>query len=85
MDELPIAVDGRDAVYTWSEQEVLAYQLTRTETVGTTTILTNSLHKRPNPGPDGPKNPGTPILIIEEYGTPLGVEIMINHVGDCFD
>ena len=24
-------------------------------------------------------------LEIEDYGTPLGVDVMINHVGDCFD
>jgi len=25
------------------------------------------------------------LITMENYGTPLGVEIMINHVGDCFD
>ena len=29
--------------------------------------------------------PGNPFLIINDYGTPLGVELIINHVGDCFD
>ena len=42
------------------------------------TVLTNAPVKRPG-------GPGTPYLIIEEYSTPLGVEIIINHVGDCFD
>lgn len=32
-----------------------------------------------------PKRPGIPIHIINEYDTPLGLEIIINHVGDCFD
>lgn len=32
-----------------------------------------------------PKVPGKVAFIIDEYDTPLGVEIMINHVGDCFD
>ena len=63
------------------------YQQEKVETVGSTTIFTNKLYERPTPPPGtkGPKTPGTPYLIIEEYGTPLGVEIIINHVGDCFD
>ena len=32
-----------------------------------------------------PKVPGKVTFIIDEYDTPLGVEVMINHVGDCFD
>lgn len=32
-----------------------------------------------------PKVPSKVAFIIDEYDTPLGVEIMINHVGDCFD
>ena len=32
------------------------------------------------------KRPGKYLMeIIEDYDTPLGVDIMINHVGDCFD
>ena len=23
--------------------------------------------------------------VVKDYETPLGVEVMINHVGDCFD
>ena len=45
---------------------------------GNLTILTNTLRRTPG-------KPGEPYLIIEEYGTPLGVEVIINHVGDCFD
>ena len=34
-----------------------------------------------------PKVAGKPVALIEmdDYETALGVEIMINHVGDCFD
>lgn len=32
-----------------------------------------------------PKRPGKVVYIVEDYGTPLGVDIAINHVGDCFD
>ena len=80
-------VNGEAAVYTWKEQTVRGYQQEKVETVGSTTIFTNKLYERPTPPPGtkAPTPPGTPYLIIEEYGTPLGVEIIINHVGDCFD
>ena len=32
-----------------------------------------------------PKVPGNTWYVFDEYETPLGVEVMINHVGDCFD
>ena len=32
-----------------------------------------------------PKLPGEPLIEIEDYGTPLGINVIINHVGDCFD
>ncbi len=32
-----------------------------------------------------PKLPGEPMIEIEDYGTPLGINVIINHVGDCFD
>ena len=87
VDGLPVLVNGKAAVYTWKEQTARGYQQEKVETIGASTIFTNKLYERPTPPPDqkGPKTPGTPILIIEEYGTPLGVEIIINHVGDCFD
>ena len=39
------------------------------------------------PGEDTPNDDtrGDSYLIIEDYGTPLGVDVVINHVGDCFD
>ena len=32
-----------------------------------------------------PNMPGEPLIEIEDYGTPLGINVIINHVGDCFD
>lgn len=90
IDNLPVSVGGREAVYTWSEQEVIGYQQTGADTSGNTTVFTNTLvHRGETPPPEG-KNPprqrrGENYLIIEDYGTPLGVEVIINHVGDCFD
>ena len=90
VDNLPTIVNGREVIYTWSEQEIVQYSRTGEETVGNTTVFTNSLieRKRDNP-PEGKTPPkrgrGNNYLIIEDYGTPLGVDVVINHVGDCFD
>ena len=51
--------------------------------------LPEVLFERPalEPETETPKVPGKPVALFnfEEYDTPLGVEVMINHVGDCFD
>ncbi len=87
VDNLPTVINGAPAQYSWKEQEVLGYQKVGAQTTGNITTFTNKLYQRPTPPPGtkDPKTPGTPFLIIENYGTPLGVEIIINHVGDCFD
>ena len=68
--------------------EVLGYTLAKTTVAGSVTIFVNELHGKGDP-PEGkhiPKNRrGNQYLIIQDYGTPLGVEVPINHVGDCFD
>ena len=86
VNNLPTIVNGQPAVYSWKEQPVLGYKEgTMTESGGVTTF-TNSIWKRPDNPVKGkkPKTPGD-VVDIEEYDTPLGVEIIINHVGDCFD
>ena len=42
-------------------------------------------HWKPTTPDDGRKVPGKPTVVFEDYDTPLGVEVIINHVGDCFD
>ena len=86
VDNLPTEVNGKPAVYTWKEQTVLGYrQSNMTEKDGLTTFV-NATRKRPDTPEQGkkPKTPGETVT-IDEYDTPLGVEIIINHVGDCFD
>ena len=84
---LPTTVNGQPAKYGWTEQQVLGYTLENVKQEGNTMIFTNAAWQRPDKPPKGktPRNPGTPVYIFEEYDTPLGVEIVINHVGDCFD
>ena len=83
---LPTVVNGQPAEYTWTEQEVIGYKLESMETEGTVTTFTNKPWSRPDKPTEGktPRLPGEEI-IIEEYETPLGVDVIINHVGDCFD
>ena len=87
IDDLPTVVNGQPVTYTWTEQTVLGYDLTSVVTEGNTTTFTNTVWKRPETPPGTGKKPKTPGTLEElpDYETPLGVEVIINHVGDCFD
>ena len=83
---LPKYVNGKEAVYTWSEQEVLGYKIKSTVVNGNLTVNTNAPYS--NEGTPKGKKPATrgPVTEhLEDYDTPLGVNVIINHVGDCFD
>lgn len=87
VDELPAYRNGSRIAYTWREQEALGYVQTGIDTDGTVTTITNTLWQLVPP-PDGTNpgpRPGNPEDEIDDYGTPLGLGIIINHVGDCFD
>ena len=61
-----------------------------TDAATNTTVITNTYNRYEPPEDtttDGepPKFPGNPLTDIDDYGTPLGVEVILNHVGDCFD
>ena len=77
VDNLPKYFKGEEIRYTWSEQTVLGYKQTGVAVDGDTTTFTNTYTL--------PPTPGTPPVPIDEYGTPLGIDVIINHVGDCFD
>ena len=87
VDNLPVTVNGRKAEYGWKEQEVLGYTLENVEQRGSHMTFTNAVWSRPDKPSQGkkPKTAGQAMYIFEDYDTPLGVEIVINHVGDCFD
>jgi hypothetical protein len=82
VNDLPKYYAGQPVHYTWSEQSVLGYTQTNAVTVGEVTTFTNTYRL---PLPPTPGNPGKPYITIDDYGTPLGINVMINHVGDCFD
>ena len=85
---LPTRVNGQPVTYTWTEQEVLLYEQTGVTTNGNATTFTNTYHRRPEEKKDEtPKPPtrGNPLYVFEDYETPLGVDVVINHVGDCFE
>ena len=95
VDNLPAHRDGQPIAYTWTEAEVLGYTQTGISTVDNVTTITNTYRTRPTPPTDGPEIPGTvpdpdtlpgdPLYHIDEYDTPLGINVKINHVGDTFD
>ena len=86
ISDLPVTYRGEPIEYTWTEQAVIGYTLTDQYDSGSMTVFVNSLWKRPDTPPEGkkPRLPGNP-TVIPDYDTPLGVEVIINHVGDSFD
>jgi hypothetical protein len=80
-------VNGKPVEYSWKEGEVIGYTLAGTTVAGSVTIFVNELHHQGEPPEDKkvPHRRGNQYLLIEDYGTPLGVDVAVNHVGDCFD
>ena len=87
VNDVPAVVNGKDAKYTWTEQEVIGYVPASAEQNGYTITFTNSLWTKPDYPTKGGKGKtyGKTTVTLEDYDTPLGVEVVINHVGDCFD
>ena len=64
-------MNGKPAVYTWTEQTVIGYENTSVVTEGSMTTFTNTLWERPeHEGGKKPKTPGTPVEYIDEYSLP---------------
>ena len=87
VNNLPAIVNGQRVTYTWIEQESLNYYLAAKAEDGNNAVFTNASWERPpvEEAKVPKKAPGNAFYIFEDYETPLGVEVMINHVGDCFD
>ena len=84
LDDLPMREAGEEIVYRWVEHSVPMYILTDTAITGDTTVFTNTYRDREVPPGDVPV-PGPPLFEIDDFDTPLGVEVILNHVGDCYD
>ena len=87
---LPVENDGVPVKYAWSEPEITNYRQVDEKTTGKVTVFTNRLIRTPGETPPDTPTPKVPgrrwrPVIIEDYSTALGGEILINHVGDCFD
>ena len=87
VNNLPTVVNGQNAQYAWKEQQVLSYSLEGVTQQGNLMIFTNKVWERPENPTAGrrPKTRGNTWYVFEDYDTPLGVSVVINHVGDCFD
>ena len=87
--DLPTRINGEPVTYSWTEQEVPGYKKGNPAVNGNVTSFTNTLIevpevKKEEPQPDKPTGK-TWTLLIGDYETALGIEVVINHVGDCFD
>ena len=80
---------GNDIAYTWHEKQVLSYTLKSTVVGEDVTTFTNAIWTRKVPpteeGKKPPKIPGIPTIRIDDYETPLGIGVILNHVGDCYE
>ena len=87
VDDLPTRRNGEEVEYSWSEQETVGYTQAGAAWSGNGMVFTNHAPTVPTVPEDEaqPKRVGDIWYIFEEYDTALGGEILINHVGDCFD
>ena len=84
--DVPVIVDGEEAKYSWSEQETIGYVRTDVAEKGDTITFTNTLWtKKDTPTKGGKAKTYGNTVPLDDYDTPLGVVVEINHVGDCFD
>ena len=86
-DNLPTKIGGEDVEYFWTEQKVVAYTADDPAINEDVTVFTNHVTQIPELPPEYKKGkvPGGEFAVFGEYDTALGLEVIINHVGDCFD
>ena len=86
-NDLPVLINGEPVTYSWTEQEVVGYTRQPDIVDGSATVLTNRVVQMPvvPANEPQPKMPTRGWVVFEEYETALGGDIIINHVGDCFD
>ena len=80
--------DGEEIQYAWKEKGIPGYHIESTYDINEVTTIVNRVYQIiPPEGVKPPKLPGKPVSLIEldDYMTALGLEVSINHCGDCFD
>lgn len=81
--------EGNEIVYEWKEVQVPGYHIESTYEIDVVTTIINRIYESPRipEGQPQPRMPGRPVAVIyiDEYETALGLQVLINHVGDCFD
>lgn len=81
---LPTRINGEEVTYSWTEQKIPGYTA-MVAVEGNATVFTNTQPRIPNTGKKTVKTGGDRWATFEEYDTALGGQLLINHVGDCFD
>ena len=71
--------DGDEIEYTWTEHRVKGYRSSVHED-GNVTTFTNIFRLPPSISRRGGR-----LTVLEDYETALGINAIINHVGDCFE
>ena len=87
VNDLPTVLSGQTVSYSWIEGEVLGYTQVASDAAGANAVFTNrpvTTAKVPETVAQ-PKTPGVTLTVFEDYDTALGINVLINHVGDCFD
>ena len=83
-NDLPTRLNGQDVTYSWKEEKVGGYTMAAA-TTGAVTTITNTYVPIPPAAVHKGKTGGDHWATFDEYDTPLGGQLLINHVGDCFD
>ena len=84
VEDLPVSYGGAAIAYTWTEAAVPDYAMESMTTVDGVTVFRNRVTRVPEDH-RRPRVPTQGWHVIPEYDTALGLGILINHVGDCFD
>ena len=91
--KVPVHAAGKGLVYRWVEPDIPNYRQSSVTTTGTVTTFVNT--RIPGSTPPGPPNPPTPrpippaspddTVVIDDFGTPLGLGEIYIHIGDCLE